>query len=105
MKISYILFGHHQNDLFENFFIRILRGSGLKGLVSFNKRSKINNINILRPLLDLKKKDLEFVSRHVFNYYVNDPSNQNDKFLELELENFYLSLKKKAWIIKNFLEL
>ena len=51
-----ILLGHHQDDLFENFFIRILRGSGLKGLVSLNKKNVIKNINILRPLLDFKKK-------------------------------------------------
>ena len=39
-KINNILIGHHQDDLFENFFIRILRGSGLKGLVSFDKKTK-----------------------------------------------------------------
>ena len=102
MKISYILFGHHQNDLFENFFIRILRGSGLKGLVSFNKRSKVNDINILRPLLDLKKKDLEFVSRHVFNYYVNDPSNQNDKFLRIRVRKLLFELEKEGLDNKKF---
>ena len=29
-KIKNIILGHHQDDLFENFFIRLLRGSGLK---------------------------------------------------------------------------
>ena len=29
-KIKHILLGHHQDDLLENFFIRMLRGSGLK---------------------------------------------------------------------------
>ena len=33
LKIFDILLGHHQGDLFENFFIRMLRGSGLKGLI------------------------------------------------------------------------
>ena len=102
LKINNILFGHHQNDLFENFFIRILRGSGLKGLVSFNKRSKVNDINILRPLLDLKKKDLEFVSRHVFNYYVNDPSNQNNKFLRIRVRKLLFELEKEGLDNKKF---
>ena len=31
-------FAHHQDDVFENFFIRFLRGSGLKGLVSLDKK-------------------------------------------------------------------
>ena len=30
LDINNILLDHHQDDLFENFFIRLLRGSGLK---------------------------------------------------------------------------
>ena len=37
-KINNILLGHQENDLFENFFIRMLRGSGLKGLISLDKK-------------------------------------------------------------------
>ena len=39
-NIKYLLLGHHINDLFENFLIRLVRGSGLKGLISFNKNVK-----------------------------------------------------------------
>ena len=56
LNINNLLIGHHIDDLLENFFIRILRGSGLKGLVSLSKKVKIDNINLLRPLLDQKKK-------------------------------------------------
>ena len=38
-KIKNILIGHHLDDLFENFFIRMVRGSGLKGLVSLEKKN------------------------------------------------------------------
>ena len=43
LKIKNILLGHHQDDLLENFFIRLLRGSGLKGLISLDKQIKINS--------------------------------------------------------------
>ena len=60
-----ILTAHHTDDLIENFFIRLLRGSGLKGLISFSKiKSKVtldNKIFILRPLLDTPKKDLIYL--------------------------------------------
>ena len=55
-KIDNIFLGHQQGDLIENFFIRMFRGSGLKGLVSLDKKSQFRNINLLRPLLDEKKK-------------------------------------------------
>ena len=37
LNIKNILTGHHWEDLYENFFIRISRGSGLNGLVSFGE--------------------------------------------------------------------
>ncbi len=79
-NINHILLGHHQDDLIENFFIRLLRGSGLKGLISLDKKSINNNMNLWRPLLDQKKIDLIFLSKHVFNFYLEDPSNENVKF-------------------------
>ena len=79
-KINNILTGHHQDDLFENFFIRLLRGSGLKGLISLDKENKIGDKNLLRPLLDQKKEDLVFLSKNVFNFYVQDPTNNDEKY-------------------------
>ena len=76
LRITHILLGHHQEDLIENFFIRILRGSGLKGLISLSKKSKLQNVTILRPLINQKKEDLVFISKKVFDFYVKDPSNK-----------------------------
>ncbi len=39
LKISNLIIGHHVDDLFENFFIRMIRGSGLKGLISLEKKN------------------------------------------------------------------
>ena len=102
-KISNICLGHHQDDLLENFIIRILRGSGLKGLVSLGKKNKINNINILRPLIDIKKEDLIFVSNYVFNFYVKDPSNRNEKFQRIRIRKLLLNLEKEGLDRKKFI--
>ena len=96
LKIHNLLLAHHQDDLFENFFIRILRGSGLKGLISFNKKSKFNNINILRPLLEFRKEDLSFVSKNVFNFYIDDPSNKDDKFQRIRIRKLLSNLENEG---------
>ena len=96
LKISNLIIGHHMDDLFENFFIRMIRGSGLKGLVSLEKNTKLDSINLIRPLLDFKKKDLEFVSKHVFNFFVKDPSNENIKFLRIKIRNIINDFKSKG---------
>ncbi len=93
LKIKNILLGHHSEDLIENFFLRMIRGSGLKGLVSLNKKVEINGKNLLRPLLDLKKEDLIFISRYCFDFFIKDPSNQNQKFKRIQIRKLITELK------------
>ena len=102
LKISNILLGHHQDDLFENFFIRMLRGSGLKGLISLDKRNKIKNVNLLRPLLDERKDDLEYITKNVFNFYVKDPFNNDEKFQRIRIRKIIQGLKLNGLDQKKF---
>ena len=97
-NIKYLLLGHHLNDLFENFLIRIVRGSGLNGLISFSKNTKYRdqNLNIIRPLLNLEKKDLLYISNEVFSFFVNDPSNINKDYKRTRIRNLLHSLEKEG---------
>ena len=96
--IRYLLLGHHLDDLFENFLIRIVRGSGLNGLVSFSKNTKYkdHNLQILRPLLDLEKKDLIHIAKEVFNFFVKDPSNINENYKRTRIRNLLHSLENEG---------
>ncbi len=88
LKISNLILGHHTDDLIENFFLRMARGSGLKGLVSLGINTKIKNINLIRPLIKFDKKDLIFLSKFIFNFYVDDPTNDDIKFNRIKIRNF-----------------
>ena len=103
LKFENILLGHHQDDLMENFFLRILRGSGLKGLISLDKKTKIKKINLHRPLLNQKKENLIYIAQCVFDFYVEDPSNQNEKFQRIRIRNLIKELKKNGLDKKKFL--
>ena len=87
LKINNLIIGHHSDDLFENFFIRMIRGSGLKGLISLGKKTTFEKINLIRPLLNFNKKDLEFVANQVFNFFINDPSNKEIKYKRIKIRN------------------
>ena len=95
-KIKNILLGHHMDDLFENFFIRILRGSGLNGLVSLDDKTQNDKVNLLRPLLKFNKNDLIYISNYIFGSYVEDPSNENDKFKRVRVRNFLKKLESEG---------
>jgi len=101
-KIQNILLGHHLDDLFENFFIRILRGSGLKGLISLDKETHKDQINLIRPLIEIDKKDLIYISNYIFGSYVKDPSNENDNFKRAKVRNFLKQLSLEGFDRKKF---
>ena len=80
----------------------MLRGSGLKGLVSLDTKNTIGKKNLLRPLLDQKKNDLIFISKKVFNFYVEDPSNKDEKYLRIKVRKLIKELKKNGLDRKKF---
>ena len=104
LNIKNILLGHHQDDLLENFFIRMLRGSGLKGLISLDKKKKIEGVNLLRPLIDQKKEDLVFLSKIVFNFYIKDPTNKDPKYQRIKIRKLINELQDNGLDKKKFLK-
>ena len=101
-KINNLILGHHMDDTLENFFLRMARGSGLKGLVSLGEKTQIQNINLIRPLIKFDKKDLLFLSKFIFNFYVDDPSNYDPKFNRIKIRNFISQLKSTGFDKKKF---
>ena len=87
-NIKHIIFGHHLEDKLENFIIRLTRGSGLRGLVSFDKKSLMGDISIERPLLNFKKNDLVFIASYIFKDFISDPSNENQDFKRVRIRKF-----------------
>ena len=90
-KIKTFLTAHNLEDQVETFFIRLSRGSGLKGLSAMKPLSKVDKkVDLFRPLLDTKKKFLVKISLNTFGKYFKDPSNKNTKYLRTKVR----SLKK-----------
>lgn len=103
LRINNLILGHHMDDLFENFFIRIIRGSGLKGLISLDQQNTINETNLFRPLLNQKKDELIFLSKYVYNFFVKDPSNKDEKYLRIKIRNLIKELQSNGLDKKKFL--
>jgi len=101
-NIKNLLLGHHSNDLFENFLIRVVRGSGLNGLVSFNKsvKYKDEDLIILRPLLNLEKNDLINISKIVFKFFIKDPSNIDELYKRTRIRTLLETLEKEGLDLK-----
>jgi len=97
-KIKNLLLGHQIEDLYENFFLRLLRGSGLKGLISMDSTSdnSVQGVKIFRPLLNIEKLKLIKVSKEVFNFFIKDPSNLDETFKRIRLRKLINDLKNEG---------
>ena len=90
-NFPYLFLAHTQDDLVETFFIRLFRGSGIRGLSSIKPISQYNKINIIRPLLSFKKIELQqYLTNHKVEW-INDPSNNNNKFLRSKIRKLLKS--------------
>ena len=96
-KVKYLITAHHGDDQIENFFIRLLRGSGLTGLSSMPVKAKYNNnLKIIRPFLSLEKKDLKYVTLNYFKTYIKDPTNNDEKFLRVRIRKYRKNMEKEG---------
>ena len=96
-KIRVLITAHNLEDQVETFFIRLSRGSGLKGLSAMKTLSKIDRqASVFRPLLDIKKKFLIKITKNVFGNYIKDPSNKNIKFLRTKVRNLKKPLENSG---------
>ena len=96
-KIKFIMTGHHKDDQIETFLIRLSRGSGIQGLSSMNKMTKLNKeTKLFRPLLEVNKEDLIFLAKKYFGKIFNDPSNTNQKYLRTNIRNLIKQFEKNG---------
>ena len=83
-KIDLLMLGHHQNDQIETFIMRLEANSGLDGLACMKDKTKIITnygiINVFRPLLKFKKKELINICESENVEWINDPTNFDLKY-------------------------
>ena len=96
-KVKVLLTAHNLEDQVETFFIRLSRGSGLRGLSAMKPLTKIDNqINLYRPVLDVEKKFLIKISKNIFGKYIKDPSNKSKKYLRTKIRNLRKPLENSG---------
>jgi len=104
-NLKYLITAHHGDDQIENFFIRLIRGSGLTGLSSMSEKVKYSkNLKIIRPFLKFEKRDLKYVTLNYFKTYIKDPSNKNEKFLRIRIRKYRKNMEKEGLDTKKIMK-
>jgi|ETN01SMinimDraft_1059929.scaffolds.fasta_scaffold06049_2 tRNA(Ile)-lysidine synthase len=97
-KILHLFIGHHFDDNIETFVLRKIAGSNFEGLNCMQERTIYNEVQIIRPLLKFTKKQILNYNKKMNLFYVNDPSNKDEKYSRVVVRNF---IKKSPQYKKN----
>lgn len=92
-----LMMGHHLDDQAETFMLRLIRGSGAQGLAAIPVSRRLGAGFLCRPLLDMKRSDIEQLAAALSLSWVDDPTNQSEAFDRNYLRHKVMPLIAERW--------
>ena len=92
-----LLLGHHRDDQMETLLLRLIRGSGSRGLSGIPRSRVLGASRLLRPLLDIDREELQSYAESEQLNWVEDHSNQDEGFDRNYCRHSLLPLIEERW--------
>ena len=92
IKANKIALAHNLDDQAETVLMRILRGTGLSGMSGILPKRKISGYEIIRPLLEVKRSEIESYLRDNRIKARQDRTNLKDIYFRNKIRNNLLPL-------------
>jgi len=90
-NFDFIAVAHNSDDQVETYLLRTIRGAGLDGLTAM----KFKNEKLIRPLLEISKKEiLEYLKKNKLDYRT-DKTNLENEYLRNKVRNRLLPYLEK----------
>jgi len=97
VKADKIALGHNLDDQAETVLMRILRGAGLYGLAGILPKRDIDGFIVIRPLIEVKRKEIEAFLKRKKIRPCRDASNSEDIYFRNKIRNKLLPLLEKGY--------
>ncbi len=75
-----LMTGQHADDQLETFLLALKRGSGPKGLSCMAENMPFSQGTLIRPLLPIRREDIESIAQSLDLEWVEDESNQDTRY-------------------------
>lgn len=92
-----LLTAHHADDQAETLLLRLLRGTGVAGLAAMRSCAPLAVGEVWRPLLALRRSQLEAYARARALRWVEDESNADDGLARNYLRNQVMPVLGRRW--------
>jgi len=91
-KIKKIALAHNKDDVIETVLMRIIRGASLRGLRGILPLSKYKGVVLIRPLIEIRKKEiLAWLKLNNLDYRI-DKTNFEEKFFRNKIRHKLMPL-------------
>ncbi|MCM8797366.1 MAG: tRNA lysidine(34) synthetase TilS [Candidatus Omnitrophica bacterium] len=97
IRADKIALGHTLDDQAETVLMRILRGAGLYGLSAMLPKRKICGVQIIRPLIGVRRSEIEEFLKKKGIRARFDPSNRQDIYFRNKIRNKLLPYLEKGY--------
>lgn len=92
-----LLLAHHRDDQMETLLLRLMRGSGSRGLSGIPRTRAVGEGFLLRPLLGFDRQQLHKYASHHQLQWMEDPSNQDQRFDRNYCRHSLLPMLETRW--------
>lgn len=92
-----LLTAQHQNDQAETLLFRLMRGTGLRGLIGIPRQRSLASALVVRPLLNTPHKHLQTYAKQHSLQWIKDPSNQDTLYARNYLRHVIIPKLQDYW--------
>lgn len=92
-----LVLAHHEHDQAETLLLNLMRGAGVDGMAAMDPVQTLERGDVLRPFLSYSRDMMEGYVRHFDLSWVEDESNQDERFSRNFLRHQVLPLLQEKW--------
>lgn len=96
-KDECLILAHHGSDQAETILLRLFRGAGPLGLSGMLEKTEFGEGELIRPLLQIPKEEINAYAHQRQLHWIEDESNQNTRFDRNFLRHEVLPLLVARW--------
>ncbi|MGA2059330.1 MAG: tRNA lysidine(34) synthetase TilS [Thermoguttaceae bacterium] len=93
----FVLTAHTADDQAETILHRIVRGTGISGLAGMSRSRRLGHATLLRPLLGVRRRELEAYLHVIGQPFREDPSNADRRFTRNRIRHGLLPLLARQY--------
>ena len=96
-KNSILITAHHLDDQAETFLLRLLRGTGVRGLGAIAPARQVEGTTRVRPLLKVSRQEIKAYAEQNSLVWIEDPSNDDQTIRRNYLRKEIFPAISKYW--------